>query len=48
MTPSPFVAEWIGRLTAGGRPQRALDVAMGRGRHAVLLAGTASGRSAWT
>jgi len=38
MTPSPFVAEWIGRLTAGGRPQRALDIAMGRGRHAVLLA----------
>ena len=39
MSASPFVAEWIGRLTpADGRPQRALDVAMGRGRHAVLLA----------
>jgi tellurite methyltransferase len=38
MSPSAFVAEWIERLTAGVRPQRALDMAMGRGRHAVLLA----------
>ena len=40
MSLSPFVAEWMARLT----PQRtefaprALDVAMGRGRHAVPLA----------
>ena len=42
MTPSPFVTEWIGRLTprdrAPGAGPRALDVAMGRGRHAVILA----------
>ena len=39
MSPSPFVAEWIARLAAVGTgPRRALDVAMGRGRHAQLLA----------
>src|SRR3954469_757309 len=39
MSPSPFMVEWIERLPAphGGAP-RALDVAMGRGRHAVVLA----------
>ena len=38
MSPSPFVAEWVRRLTPRARHARALDVAMGRGRHAVLLA----------
>jgi tellurite methyltransferase len=41
MSPSAFVAASIARLTArdaGGRPRRSLDVAMGRGRHALLLA----------
>ena len=39
MAPSPFVVEWIGRL-ADMLPsrRRALDVAMGRGRHAIPLA----------
>jgi tellurite methyltransferase len=39
MTPSPFVASWIARLAPASpaRP-RALDLAMGRGRHALLLA----------
>ncbi|MQA29630.1 MAG: TIGR03564 family F420-dependent LLM class oxidoreductase [Luteitalea sp.] len=41
--PSPFVEEWAERVaTTGARGQRrrrALDVAMGRGRHAQLLAG---------
>lgn len=37
--PSAFVAEWILRLSAGGPAVgRALDVAMGRGRHALGLA----------
>jgi SAM-dependent methyltransferase len=39
MSPSPFIVEWIARRTPstpGGA--RALDVAMGRGRHAVALA----------
>lgn len=39
MSPSPFIVEWIARrapFTPGGA--RALDVAMGRGRHAVALA----------
>jgi SAM-dependent methyltransferase len=41
MAPSSFVAEWIGRLA--GRStfevrRSALDVAMGRGRHALVLA----------
>src|SRR5258706_10999337 len=37
--PSPFVVEWAPRL-AGAVPdlRRALDVAMGRGRHAGILA----------
>jgi len=39
MSPSPFIVEWIERV-AGGRAVRlrSLDVAMGRGRHAMLLA----------
>jgi tellurite methyltransferase len=37
--PSRFVEEWIARLiTHVAAPRRALDVAMGRGRHALLLA----------
>ena len=39
MSPSPFIVEWIERIARerlGDR--RALDVAMGRGRHAVALA----------
>ncbi len=38
--PSPFVSLWARRLRAGwpGRP-RALDVACGRGRHTLVLAG---------
>ena len=39
---SPFVAEWLPRIVAGmnGRPgpKRALDLAMGEGRHAIPLA----------
>jgi len=36
---SPFVEEWIVRLGPSSRgTKRALDVAMGRGRHAVTLA----------
>jgi SAM-dependent methyltransferase len=39
---SPFVAEWLPRVVAemNGRtgPRRALDLAMGEGRHAVALA----------
>lgn len=40
MTPSPFVTEWIVRLmpSSGLEGRRALDLAMGRGRHALLLA----------
>jgi SAM-dependent methyltransferase len=38
--PSPFVAAWVPRLAAEAPlPRRALDVAMGKGRHTVLLAG---------
>ena len=39
MSPSPFIVEWTGRIAreCGGHP-RGLDVAMGRGRHAVPLA----------
>ena len=39
MSPSPFIVEWSARIARerGGHP-RALDVAMGRGRHAVPLA----------
>jgi tellurite methyltransferase len=37
--PSPFVDEWIRKLAGQiAVPGRALDVAMGRGRHALLLA----------
>jgi SAM-dependent methyltransferase len=37
--PSPFVEEWIRKLSIQIiEPRRALDVAMGRGRHAFLLA----------
>ena len=38
MSPSPFVAEWAARLPRASVQPRALDVAMGRGRHAVVLA----------
>lgn len=39
MSPSPFIVEWIERIARGsGDGARALDVAMGRGRHAVVLA----------
>jgi tellurite methyltransferase len=39
IVPSAFVATWIERLrSAIGPDARALDLAMGRGRHAVLLA----------
>jgi tellurite methyltransferase len=34
ISPSPFIVEWLGRLPRG----RALDLAMGRGRHAIPLA----------
>lgn len=38
-SPSPFAAEWISTLAGPSpRSQRALDVAMGRGRHALVLA----------
>jgi tellurite methyltransferase len=39
MSPSPFVTEWIARLDDGvPARRRAIDVAMGRGRHAIPLA----------
>jgi tellurite methyltransferase len=39
MSPSPFIVEWIGRIARDApTPRRALDVAMGRGRHTLLLA----------
>ena len=39
MSPSPFIVEWIERIARARRgDRRALDVAMGRGRHAVALA----------
>jgi tellurite methyltransferase len=39
MSSSPFIVEWIARVRdATGEPRRALDVAMGRGRHALVLA----------
>jgi tellurite methyltransferase len=39
MSPSTFVAEWIPALAPRIEPpRRALDLAMGRGRHALLLA----------
>jgi len=38
--PSPFVIEWLRRVGADIRREpKALDLAMGRGRHARLLAG---------
>jgi len=40
-SPSPFVVEWTERLAPGlSEPRRALDVAMGTGRHAIALART--------
>jgi tellurite methyltransferase len=37
--PSPFIAEWIARLSVQiPLPRRALDLAIGRGRHAFPLA----------
>jgi tellurite methyltransferase len=37
--PSPWLGQWVTLLkTDGGPSRRALDVAMGRGRHAALLA----------
>lgn len=39
MSPSPFIVEWIARRAPSkAGDARALDVAMGRGRHAVALA----------
>jgi tellurite methyltransferase len=39
MAPSPFIAEWLARFApALPGASRALDVAMGRGRHALPLA----------
>ena len=39
MTPSPFVIQWTDAIArAAPAPARALDVAMGRGRHALALA----------
>ncbi len=39
MSPSPFIVEWIERSAPPVRgASRALDVAMGRGRHALALA----------
>ena len=39
MSPSPFIAEWIAWCAPAHQgAARALDVAMGRGRHAVALA----------
>jgi SAM-dependent methyltransferase len=39
MSPSPFIVEWVERIARerGGR-MRALDVAMGTGRHALVMA----------
>jgi tellurite methyltransferase len=38
MSSSPFIVEWIERIAGEQRgPRRALDVAMGRGRHALAL-----------
>jgi tellurite methyltransferase len=39
MSSSPFIVEWVARVRDGaGEPRCAFDVAMGRGRHALLLA----------
>jgi SAM-dependent methyltransferase len=37
--PSPFIEEWVARLSHEiAAPRRALDLAMGRGRHAQVMA----------
>ena len=37
--PSPFIARWVARVAADCAPhQPALDAAMGRGRHALVMA----------
>ena len=40
MSPSPFIVEWTARIARerGPSTRRAIDVAMGRGRHALVLA----------
>ena len=38
MTPSPFIVDWSERIARERGGGRALDVAMGRGRHALPLA----------
>jgi tellurite methyltransferase len=39
MSSSPFIVEWVARVRDGaGEPRCAFDVAMGRGRHTLLLA----------
>ena len=47
MSPSPFIVEWVERIArergpstrlGAGADLRALDVAMGGGRHALMLA----------
>ena len=39
MSSSPFIVDWAARARDdAGEPGRALDVAMGRGRHALVLA----------
>ena len=38
MSPSPFIVEWIDRIAREHGGGHALDVAMGRGRHAIPLA----------
>src|SRR3954463_15586819 len=39
MSPSPFIVEWVERFArARGGRLRALDVAMGTGRHALMMA----------
>jgi tellurite methyltransferase len=40
---SAWIAQWVTRLKEGGAPGRAVDVAMGRGRHAALLAAAGYG-----
>jgi SAM-dependent methyltransferase len=38
MSPSQFIVEWLGRVAPGRSGARALDVAMGRGRHSLAIA----------
>jgi SAM-dependent methyltransferase len=38
MSPSPFVVEWVRRVAAERSDRRALDLAIGRGRHAAAIA----------